>query len=86
MGDRMSINDAMIEERIKDKIPDAEIILDGEGCSYKATIISRVFDGMTPVKKHQAVYATVNDLITSGELHALTIKTFTPEQWQSQNQ
>lgn len=74
----------MIEERIKTNIPDAEIILDGEGCSYKATIISEMFDGMSPVKKHQAVYATVNDLIESGELHALTIKTFTPAQWKDQ--
>ncbi len=80
----MSINDAMITARIKDKIPDAEIILDGEGCSYKATVISTIFADMPPVKKHQAVYATVNDLITSGELHALTIKTFTPEQWNKQ--
>ena len=80
----MSINDAMIEERIKGKIPDAEIMLDGEGCSYKVTVVSRVFDGMTPVKKQQAIYATVNDWITSGELHALTIKTFTPEQWKNQ--
>ena len=80
----MSINDAMIESRIKGKIPDAEVILDGEGCSYKATVISPIFDGMPPVKKHQAVYASVNDLIASGELHALTIKTFTPEQWKNQ--
>lgn len=80
----MSINDTMIEERIKSQIPDAKVILEGEGCNYKATVISQIFDGMTPVKKHQTVYATVNDLIASGELHALTIKTFTPEQWQAQ--
>jgi len=80
----MSISDAMIEARIKDKIPDAEVILDGEGCSYKATVVSSMFADMSMVKKHQAVYATVNDLIASGELHALAIKTFTPEQWQDQ--
>ena len=80
----MSINDAMIEKRIKDGIPDAEVILDGEGCSYKVTVVSDVFDGLSPVKKQQTVYATVNDLIASGELHALTIKTFTPEQWKNQ--
>ena len=78
----MSISDTMIEARIKDKIPDAEVILEGEGCSYKATVISRSFTDMMLIKKHQAVYASVNDLIASGELHALTIKTFTPEEWQ----
>lgn len=78
----MSISDTMIEARIKDKIPDAEVILEGEGCSYKATVISNTFADMMLIKKHQAVYASVNDLITSGELHALTIKTFTPEEWQ----
>ena len=80
----MSISDVMIETRIKDKIPDAEVILEGEGCSYKATVVSQTFADMSMVKKHQAVYATVNDLIASGELHALAIKTFTPEQWKNQ--
>ncbi len=80
----MSINDAMIKERIKSQIPDAKIFLEGEACNYKAIVISQIFENMTAVKKHQTVYATVNDLIASGELHALTIKAYTPEQWQAQ--
>lgn len=74
----------MIEQRIKEAMTDAEVILDGEGCSYKVTVVSDMFEGLSLVKKQQAVYATVNDLIESGELHALTIKTFTHEQWRNQ--
>jgi len=33
------------------------------------------------LKEHQLVYATVNAEIASGELHALTIKAYTPEEW-----
>jgi acid stress-induced BolA-like protein IbaG/YrbA len=33
------------------------------------------------VKQQQAIYGPLNEYIASGELHALTIKTFTPTQW-----
>jgi acid stress-induced BolA-like protein IbaG/YrbA len=33
------------------------------------------------VKKQQKVYATLGDKITSGEVHALTIKTYTSDEW-----
>jgi len=35
------------------------------------------------VKKHQTVYATVKAQIASGELHALTIKAYTPGEWKA---
>ena len=41
-----------------------------------------MFADMSPVKKQQAVYATLGDHITSGAVHALSIKTYTPEEWE----
>ena len=41
-----------------------------------------MFAGLNAVKRQQAVYATVNDLITNGTLHALSIKACTPEEWE----
>jgi monothiol glutaredoxin len=34
------------------------------------------------VKQHQGVMATLNEAIASGRLHAITLKTLTPSQWQ----
>ncbi len=52
----------------------------GEG-KYEAIVVSDSFKDLSMVKEHQLVYATVKDQIASGELHALSIKAFTTEEW-----
>ena len=37
------------------------------------------------LQKQRLVMDTVRDQIASGELHALSIKTYTPEEWAAQN-
>ncbi len=49
----------------------------GEG-KYVAEVVSREFADLSLIKRHKLVYACVNDEITSGELHALTIIAKTP--------
>ena len=71
-----------VEDLIKAGLPDCEVTVTGENGHFDATIIGDVFDGLMPVKKQQVVYKTVNDYITSGELHAFTMKTYTPAEWQ----
>ena len=56
----------------------------GEGWDFQVTVGGEIFSGMSPVKKQQAVYACLTDQIASGAIHAVSIKTFTPEQWESQ--
>jgi len=70
-----------VEDLIKAGLPDCEVTVTGENGHFDATIIGEVFDGLMPVKKQQVVYKTVNDYITSGELHAFTMKTYTPAEW-----
>jgi acid stress-induced BolA-like protein IbaG/YrbA len=41
--------------------------------------------GKTPIQKQRLVMATVKPQIESGELHAISIKTYTPEQWSAQS-
>ena len=71
-----------IKALIEQGIEASEAIVSGDGGKYEAIVISAAFEGLSMLKQHQLVYATVNDQITSGELHALTIKAYTPEQWQ----
>lgn len=71
-----------VQSRITEALSDCEVSVTGDGSHFEAVVIGKVFEGMLPVKKQQMVYATVNDLITSGELHALTIKTYTPDEWE----
>ncbi|MFB4393719.1 MULTISPECIES: BolA family protein [unclassified Pseudomonas] len=51
----------------------------GQETHYKAVIVSEQFAGLNSVKRHQKVYATMGELM--GQIHALAIHTYTPEEW-----
>ena len=70
-----------IKTLIENGIENAEAIVTGGEGKFEAIVISPAFEGLTMVKEHQLVYATVNSQIASGELHALSIKAFTPNEW-----
>ena len=76
----MSIANEAVAELIKAGIPDARVEVSGDGYKYQAEVVSAEFTGLNKVKRHQKVYATVNEAIVSGELHALTLITLTPEE------
>jgi len=71
-----------VEELIKAGLPDCEVTVTGDGSHFNATIVGDIFEGMLPVKKQQLVYKTVSEHITSGELHAFTMKTYTVSEWE----
>ena len=73
-----------VKKMIEDGIADSEVIVSGEGCNLEVTVISDTFEGKTMLAEQKMVYATVNSLITSGELHALGIKAFTRAEWENQ--
>jgi len=49
---------------------------------YKAVIVSPLFAGLNAVKRHQKVYASLGELM--GQVHALALHTYTPEEWAQQ--
>ena len=54
----------------------------GQETHYKAVIVSPQFAGLNAVKRHQKVYASLGELM--GQLHALALHTYTPEEWAEQ--
>jgi acid stress-induced BolA-like protein IbaG/YrbA len=73
-----------IERRIAAALPGAEVeVVDytGTGDHFQARVVSEAFAGKTMVEQHQMVYAPLQAEISSGVLHALALKTYTPEQW-----
>jgi len=68
---------ALIEAGIKD----AQVTVNGGEGMFNTTVVSDQFEDLAMVKKQQMVYATVNTQITSGAIHALTIKAYTPKEW-----
>jgi len=47
---------------------------------FKLVIVSEQFQGVMPVKRHQMIYDILKDEL-AGEIHALAIHPYTPEQW-----
>lgn len=75
---------AAIAELIRAGLPGVEVRVSGDGSHFEAVVVSDTFEGKSPLQRQRQVMATVKPQIESGELHALSIKTFTPEQWSRQ--
>lgn len=71
----------IIESRIKSAIDDAELEVNGADCDFTVTIISEQFQGLPLVKRQQRILSEFSDLLASGELHALTVKAYTLDEW-----
>ena len=57
--------------------------LKGDGRHWSATIVSSAFEGKRAVQRHQLVYATLGAKMHTDEVHALSMKTFTPTEWKA---
>jgi acid stress-induced BolA-like protein IbaG/YrbA len=52
----------------------------GDGQHFEALIVSAAFSGKNRIQRHQAVYAALGERMRE-EVHALSMKTMTPEEW-----
>jgi acid stress-induced BolA-like protein IbaG/YrbA len=62
-------------------LPCDHIVVSGDGRHWSAVIVSPAFEGMRSIARHQRVYATLGSRIQSDEVHALSMKTYTPAEW-----
>ena len=77
----------VLEERIRQGLGDVSHIvikdLTGTRDHWDALIVSEAFAGKSRIEQHQMVYAALGDLM-SGPVHALALKTYSPESWAKQ--
>ncbi|SEK44216.1 transcriptional regulator, BolA protein family [Stigmatella aurantiaca] len=79
------LNEETIRARILEALPGAEVVVrdtTGTGDHFEAQVVSPAFTGKTMVQQHKLVYAPLQPWLATGELHALALKTYSPEQWQ----
>ncbi|GLU34449.1 BolA family protein [Trinickia caryophylli] len=72
-----------IKQYIAAGLPCAHLEVEGDGQHFFATIVSEAFDGKRPIQRHQLVYAALGERMKA-EIHALSMKTLTPAEWQTQ--
>ena len=76
-----------VKELIANGIPDAKIeVIDTTGTKdhFSAVVISSSFEGLSLIDQHKQVYKAVGEHMTK-EIHALQLKTFSPDQWEKHN-
>ncbi len=56
----------------------------GDGQHFEAVIVSPEFRGKFPVARHQLVYGALGERMHA-DIHALSMKTLTPEEWANQH-
>jgi len=71
-----------VKSMIEGALPDATVQVDSDDLHhFEAVVVSASFVGQRPVQRQQRVYAALNEPLTSGRLHALALKTLTPEEY-----
>ena len=73
---------AAFEPQHLDVLDESHMHSRGQETHYKAVIVSEQFAGLNAVKRHQKVYACLGELM--GQIHALALHTYTPQEWQEQ--
>ncbi|SDQ52321.1 Acid stress-induced BolA-like protein IbaG/YrbA, predicted regulator of iron metabolism [Pseudoxanthomonas sp. CF125] len=69
-----------IRKLIETGLPGAEVQVQGDdGVHFEASVVSEAFRGKLPLARHRLVYATLGELM-GGAIHALALKTVTPEE------
>lgn len=58
-----------------------QVQVEGDGRHWFAVIVSSVFEGKSRVQRQRLVNAAVHEKMITDELHALSMRTFTPAEW-----
>ena len=74
------LNADTIRQLIEQGLPGARADVRGDdGVHFEATVVAEAFRGKLPLARHRMVYATLGERM-GGEIHALALKTVTPDE------
>ena len=71
-----------IKQNIEQGMAHTYLTVTGDGTHFEAVVVSEEFTGKSRVQRHQRVYQTLGDRMRN-EIHALSMKTFTPQEWEN---
>ena len=78
-----------IETLIAAALPGASAVVRdtvGDSNHFEALVIAPQFEGLTPIKRHQLVFKALGGAMVDDKIHALQLRTLTPQQWQVESQ
>lgn len=78
----MKVTPENVKDYIQQGLECEHIHVDGDGRHFEAVIVSKAFEGKGMLQQHRLVYQVLGDRME--KIHALSMKTLTPEQWAKQ--
>ena len=73
----------LLEDWIRAELDCEHIAVEGDGHHFSALIVSAEFADLNRVKRQQRINAILKARFDSGELHALSMQTLTPQEWKA---
>lgn len=67
-----------VEALLVSRAPDMQFTVQGEGRNFQIEAVSDAFEGLSRLKRQQAIYKLIANEIAEGQLHAITITALTP--------
>ena len=74
------MDSVQIEQILTAGLSDCEITVEGGDGKYLITAIGQVFEGLNAVKRQQTIYKILNEHISSGAIHAVSMNLMTVEE------
>ena len=71
-----------LQDLIAAGLPCAHLQVQGDGRHWYATLVSAEFEGKRLIQRHQRVYATLGNHMVTDEVHALSMRTYSPAEWE----
>jgi len=74
------MNAKEIKVMIENAMPESIVKVEGDGMHFQAIVVTSEFEGKGLLEQHQMVYKAIGEAMKD-LIHALSLKTYTPEQW-----
>jgi len=75
------VDSTKVQELLQNALNLEELHVKGEGSHYEVIAVDAQFEGMSRVKKQQMIYGPLMEYIQRNDIHAVSIKAYTPEEW-----
>jgi acid stress-induced BolA-like protein IbaG/YrbA len=77
------VNPEELKKLIETALAVSHVEVSGDGRHFSATVVSKAFAGKNMIAQHRLVYAALGSRFDTDAVHALSLKTYTPDQWQA---
>ena len=70
-----------VQVLLQDALADCDVTVGGDGSHFEIQGVGDLFSGLRPVQRQQKIYAVLQQHIAEGAIHAVNIKTYTPDEF-----